>query len=168
MKFNHFLDSPVLFRNYFSVLFFITIKNPASAAIPNASEMRQLGTVPSEWVNPATMYARNEITAIEIAYGSCVATCFTWSHCAPALAIIVVSEIGEQWSPHTAPAIQAEIEIMRSTSPTGKIAMQIGMRIPNVPHDVPVANARKQAIMKMIAGRKFLNPCALPATTPAT
>ena len=99
-------------RNYFFTLFFVTIKNPASAAIPNASEMRQLGTVPSEWVNPAAMYARNEITAIEIAYGSCVATCFTWSHCAPALAIIVVSEIGEQWSPHTAPAIQAEIEMI--------------------------------------------------------
>ena len=31
-----------------------------------------------------------------------------WLHCAPAEAMIVVSEIGEQWSPHTAPAMQAE------------------------------------------------------------
>ena len=33
-------------------------------------------------------------------------------HCAPADAIIVVSDIGEQWSPHTAPAIHAEIDII--------------------------------------------------------
>ena len=36
----------------------------------------------------------------------------------------------------------------------------MGMRIPNVPQDVPVENAMKQAATKMIAGRKMLRPCA--------
>ena len=31
-------------------------------------------------------------------------------------------------------------------------AMQIGIRIPKVPHDVPVAKARKAATRKMMAG----------------
>ena len=35
-----------------------------------------------------------------------------WLHWAPADAMMVVSDIGEQWSPHTAPAIHAEIEII--------------------------------------------------------
>ena len=42
------------------------------------------------------------------------------------------------------------------------------MRIPNVPHEVPVAKARPAAIMKIIAGRKFLNEEALSLTRPAT
>jgi len=33
-------------------------------------------------------------------------------HWAPADAMMVVSDIGEQWSPHTAPAIHAEIEMI--------------------------------------------------------
>ena len=61
--------------------------------------------------------------------------------------MIVVSLIGEQWSPQTAPAIHALIETVRIGSlASGKAAIQIGIRIPNVPHEVPVANARKQAI----------------------
>ena len=73
---------------------------------PNGSEISAL------LVNPATMYDKNDINAATIAYGSCVETWFTWLHCAPAEDIIVVSEIGEQWSPHTAPAIHAEIAII--------------------------------------------------------
>ena len=38
-----------------------------------------------------------------------VATWLTCSTCAPAEDMMVVSEMGEQWSPHTAPAQQAEI-----------------------------------------------------------
>lgn len=120
-------------------------------------------------VAPATIYVTNEIAATVNAYGSCVETWFTWLHCAPALAITVVSEIGEQWSPHTAPAMHAEIEIILiGSEDSGNAAMQIGISMPNVPHEVPVANAKKHAITKIIAGRKILNPEALPATTPAT
>ena len=43
---------------------------------------------------------------------------------------------------------------MRSGVPTGKIAIQIGIKIPNVPQEVPVAKAKKQPIIKIIAGKK--------------
>ena len=76
-------------------------------------------------------------------------------HCAPADDIIVVSEIGEQWSPHTAPARQADIPIISKLLSAGKIAATMGIKIPNVPHDVPVENARIQATTKIIAGKKF-------------
>ena len=64
--------------------------------------------------------------------------------------MMVVSLIGEIWSPHTAPAIHAEIEMMRKGSAPGNTAMQIGIRIPKVPQEVPVANARKPATRKMM------------------
>ena len=67
---------------------------------------------------------------------------------------MVVSEIGEQWSPQTAPARHADIPIIDSVPlPAGKIARTIGMSIPKVPQEVPVANARTQATKNMIAGR---------------
>ena len=47
-------------------------------------------------------------------------------------------------------------------------ATTIGIRIPNVPHDVPVANARKHPTRKIIAGRKFNNPPAADCITLAT
>ena len=50
-----------------------------------------------------------EITNTVSAYGSCVSTWLMWLQPAPAEAMMVVSEIGEQWSPHTPPAMQAEI-----------------------------------------------------------
>ena len=96
-------------------------------------------------------------------------TWFTCSHCAPAEAMIVVSEIGEQWSPHTAPAIQAEIEmIISSWFVPENTSTTIGIRIPKVPHEVPVANAITAPITKMIAGRKFISPPAELLTTPYT
>ena len=61
------------------------------------------------------MYVINEITATVTAYviqkrwrglWICCNLVLCWMH------IIVVSEIGEQWSPHTAPAIHAEIAII--------------------------------------------------------
>lgn len=83
--------------------------------------------------------------------------------------MIVVSEIGDIWSPHTAPAIHAEIEmILSGFDASGNTAMQIGINIPNVPHEVPVANARNDAITKIIAGKKFIKDDALPLTTLAT
>lgn len=76
-------------------------------------------------------------------------------HSAPALAIMVVSLIGEIWSPQTAPAMQAEMEMMRNGSAPGNTAIQIGIRIPKVPQDVPVAKARKAATRKMMAGKSI-------------
>ena len=71
--------------------------------------------------------------------------------------MIVVSEIGEQWSPQTAPAIHAEIEIIIIVaSLPSNTATTIGIRIPNVPHDVPVENARNKPIPNIIAGIKIL------------
>ena len=63
----------------------------------------------------------------------------------------MVSEIGEQWSPQTAPAIHAEIATMVMGSPALKTLRTIGIRIPKVPHEVPVANERPTAIAKMMA-----------------
>ena len=80
---------------------------------------------------------------------------------------MVVSEMGEQWSPQTAPARQADIDITPRGSPTGKIASTIGMRIPKVPQEVPVAKAMPQATRNMIAGRNVLSPAAF-ASAPST
>lgn len=125
-------------------------------------------TIHAFLTKPAIIYVTKETAAAIIAYGSCVDTWFTWSHCAPALAIMVVSEIGEQWSPQTAPAIHADIEIMRSGAEAGKTAMQIGIRMPKVLHEVPVANAKKAATTKIIAGNSCRSPVALLATIPDT
>jgi hypothetical protein len=46
------------------------------------------------------------------AYGSWVDTWFRWLHWAPAEDMIVVSDMGEQWSPQTAPAMQADIAMI--------------------------------------------------------
>ena len=47
--------------------------------------------------------------------------------------MIVVSEIGEQWSPHTAPAIHAEMEIViRVGFVFWNASTTIGIKIPNV------------------------------------
>ena len=44
----------------------------------------------------------------------------------------------------------------------------IGMRIPNVPHEVPLANARTHATKKMIAGKKLISADALFLTSAST
>ena len=82
--------------------------------------------------------------------------------------MIVVSEIGEQWSPQTAPAIQAEIAMIIIVSLPANASTTIGMRIPNVPHEVPLANASTHATKKMIAGKKLIKEAALPLTSAST
>ena len=67
--------------------------------------------------------------------------------------MMVVSEIGEQWSPQTAPAIHAETQTTPSGLSRGNTARVIGIRIPKVPQEVPVAKARKTPMIKTIAGR---------------
>ena len=76
--------------------------------------------------------------------------------------------MGDTWSPHTAPAIHADIEMMRSVSTSANTAIQMGINMPNVPHDVPVANAKNAATTKIIAGSNICNPAALLATAPDT
>ena len=67
----------------------------------------------------------------------------------------MVSEMGEQWSPHTAPTMQAEMQMMPRGSSRGKMAMVMGIRMPKVPQEVPVAKARKQPIKRRWqAGKK--------------
>ena len=83
-----------------------------------------------------------------------------WFDWLPADDIMVVSEIGEQWSPQTAPARQAETPIIRSSLVGAKILVTIGIRIPKVPHDVPVENESTQATRNIIAGRKLARPAA--------
>ena len=81
----------------------------------------------------------------------------------------MVSEIGEQWSPHTAPAIQAEMDnIIILWSIPEKILTTIGISIPKVHHEVPVANARNAAIKNIITGIKWNAPDGTPLTIEAT
>ena len=47
-------------------------------------------------------------------------------------------------------------------------ATTIGIKIPNVPHEVPVANARKHPTRNIIAGRRFNNPLAAEFMIDAT
>ena len=71
----------------------------------------------------------------------------------------------EQWSPHTAPAIHAEIEIIIIVwFVPEKIFTTIGMSIPKVPHEVPVAKARKAPTRNMIAGNSPSNGPDTPPT----
>ena len=89
-------------------------------------------------------------------------------HSAPADAMIVVSDIGDTWSPQTAPAMHAEMEMMRSGAVAGNTAMQIGMSMPNVPQEVPVAKASNAATMNIIAGNNICRPEAVLDTTSDT
>ena len=74
------------------------------------------------------------------------------SHFAPAEERIVVSEMGETWSPNTAPPRVAETVMRVSVPLPPRIATAIGTRTPKVPQDVPVANASPSATAKKITG----------------
>ena len=81
---------------------------------------------------------------------------------------MVVSEIGETWSPHTAPdrhAATVMTSMVLGASPN--TATAIGIRMPNVPHEVPVANARPSEIRKKIAGMN-MPTMDCPSTTEET
>ena len=83
---------------------------------------------------------------------------------------MVVSEIGEQWSPYTEPASVAPRAGIRMDAPSAlpsQIMDTIGIKIPNVPHAVPIEKDRKDATTKMIAG-KILKDTLEPATRPLT
>jgi len=93
-------------------------------------------------VNPRIRNPTAEIAADINAYGNCVITWSIWLDPAPVDERIVVSEIGEQWSPKTAPAKTAANAGSRMLiSEAAAISPAIGSRIPNDPHDVPVEKA---------------------------
>lgn len=107
-----------------------------------------------EWVRPSTIYPAPEMAAAVRAYGNCVNTWSMWLHPAPVDERIVVSEIGEQWSPNTAPAnTEAMTGSNIDTSVVATICPAIGNKIPNEPHDVPVANAINPAKTNTIKGK---------------
>ena len=83
-------------------------------------------------MNAASTYPTNESAATVIAYGSWVEMWLIWFDIAPADDMIVVSEIGEQWSPHTAPARQAAMPMMSSSLVGSNIAVTIGISIINL------------------------------------
>src|SRR5699024_8836127 len=91
-----------------------------------------------------------------------------WFTFAPADAMMVVSEMGEQWSPATAPAKHAEMPMVRSSGSPAKMGSTMGMRMPNVPQLVPVANASPHATRKMMAGSMLNRPAAAPSMQPDT
>ena len=62
-------------------------------------------------VTPATIYPITETPATVQAYGICVDTWSIWLHLAPVEDNIIVSDIGEQWSPNTEPDNVAESAI---------------------------------------------------------
>ena len=82
-----------------------------------------------------------------------------WLHMAPVDDMMVVSEIGEQWSPNTAPARQADMLIISSSgvwlallkTPTTR-----GRSIPKVPQEVPVAKDIPAATINTIAGKNIV------------
>ena len=92
------------------VRYLIKNNTPTITAIP-------MGSMITLRTKPVMMYITKETPATSIAYGSCVETWLMWFDCAPAEAMIVVSEMGEQWSPQTAPAMQAEMAMIMISPP---------------------------------------------------
>ena len=81
-----------------------------------------------------------------------------WSQPAPADDKIVVSDIGEQWSPNTEPEKIAARTIVRKCmwSVCIRIGTIIGIKIPKVPHAVPVEKDKKAPTTKIIAGKSHI------------
>ena len=77
-----------------------------------------------------------------------------WLQRAPVDDRMVVSEMGEQWSPHTAPAITADKQgSNNSGAELVAIAAAIGNIMPNVPQLVPVENAIAEPRINKITGK---------------
>ena len=75
-----------------------------------------------------------------------------WSEADAIEEIMVVSEMGEQWSPNTPPESSAPITGGRDISSVWAMGMAMGNIIPHVPQDVPVENAIKLVVIKITAG----------------
>ncbi len=83
--------------------------------------------------------------------------------------MIVVSDIGEQWSPNTAPVNTAPIVAYKMVPVSPPLSVKasgtaIGINIAVVPHDVPVENAIIQPSINTTSG---MTPALiLPASNP--
>ena len=66
--------------------------------------------------------------------------------------MMVVSEMGEQWSPNTPPESSAPITGGRDKPIVTAMGMAMGNMMPHVPKDVPVENAIKLVMIKIKAG----------------
>ena len=78
---------------------------------------------------------------------------------------MVVSEMGDVWSPNTEPAsVAASVTVMSVGSSAWATGTTMGMRIPKVPQAVPVEKLRKAAMTKTMAGR---NPAEMPPAVTA-
>src|SRR5699024_11750240 len=87
----------------------------------------------------------------------------------PVLDRMVVSDTGELWSPQTAPSSTAPKLAINSASPPGTAFIMSparASRMPNEPHDVPVANAISAA-MTNSAGTNHTAGIASASTTDA-
>ena len=67
---------------------------------------------------------------------------------------MVVSEMGEQWSPKIPPEMTAPIVSRMLASIATAIGMAIGIMMENVPQLVPVAKAITAPSTKMMAGQR--------------
>ncbi len=97
------------------------------------------------------------------AYGICVFTCWMWLHELAIELRMVVSEIGEQWSPNTAPAsteattlwnierfaLYSKPKFKETVHANGSMR---GYRIAIVPHEDPVENATIAASRNVMEG----------------
>ena len=82
-----------------------------------------------------------------------MATCSICEQPAPADDKIVVSEIGEQWSPNTEPAkVAAKDTTTKLGSKAWATRTITGIQIPNVPQAVPVENDKNAANANTAAG----------------
>ena len=67
---------------------------------------------------------------------------------------MVVSEMGEQWSPNTEPArVAANMMLRMEISTFSQMGTTMGIRMPNVPQAVPVEKERNAATTNTMAGR---------------
>ncbi len=81
---------------------------------------------------------KQEIPTV-MAYGSWVFTCCMWSQQALVDDWMVVSEIGEQWSPNRPPLTTAPIVRVMEIPRASAIGMAIGSPRAQTPHELPVA-----------------------------
>src|SRR5690625_6785174 len=108
-----------------------------------------------------TRYPARAASAPTKAYGNWVETWVATAQAAPVLDRMVVSEIGELWSPHTEPARTAPKLAIKKASPPGTAFIMSparGIKIPKAPQEVPVAKAIRaadaQRVGLYIAGRE--------------
>lgn len=105
-------------------------------------------------INPAKIKPTELIEATKRAYGNLVEMWLIILHLVPVAAMMVVSEIGETWSPKTDPAKTEAIVIVQRSLLIGKRGKAIGMNIAKVPQEVPVENDNIAASAKIITGIK--------------